>query len=142
MRIVRMMRTVGIMAAASLGLVLAATPAGAAACCAARSGGAGSAASRPAAAGAETYVATLRVTGRTCAACDRSVEAALKRIEGVRSVAFDGETVTVVAARTVAESRLVEAVERAGGERHAFRAEALGCRGHSGVCDLRGRRQR
>lgn len=123
------------------GAVLAAAPAHAAACCARPS----APASRPAGANAaettgetsasargamgETYVALYHVTGRTCAACDRSIERALLRVEGIRSVRFDGDTLIVVAARDLSETQIVRAVASAGGDRHAFHATPVSRRG-------------
>jgi len=59
---------------------------------------------------------TLNVTGMTCDGCERSVQNALARIEGVASVEADHTDGTAVVSLTtpVERKKLVEAVEDAG----------------------------
>src|SRR5207248_3045844 len=62
-----------------------------------------------------TTTRTLEISGMTCASCVRRVERALGKVEGVETanVNFASETSLVTADATVAEERLVGAVEKA-----------------------------
>lgn len=69
---------------------------------------------------------TLKVSGMTCSKCAASVENALKKVEGVKAadvnLAENSAVITVDAAQ-VKTANLIAAVDKAGGDRHAFKAE-------------------
>ncbi len=69
---------------------------------------------------------TLKVSGMTCNMCATSVENALKKVEGVKAATVNlSENVAVVTVDSakVKSDQLIAAVDKAGGERHSFKAE-------------------
>ncbi|WP_336001193.1 heavy-metal-associated domain-containing protein [Halorientalis halophila] len=63
-----------------------------------------------------TRTKTLTVTDMSCTGCEETVEDALRKIDGVRSVQADheGDRVTVEADDDVAETELTNAISDAG----------------------------
>ena len=75
---------------------------------------------------ADDNTVTLKVTGMTCDKCATSVQKALQNVEGVKAaeVSLDkGQAVVTVDAAKVKTEQLIAAVEKAGGDRHTFKAE-------------------
>ena len=68
--------------------------------------------------------AVFRVEGMTCGLCARSIEKALRGVDGVYSVSIEpsGGRVTVVADATLPDARLESAIEAAG----RYQAEPIG----------------
>jgi mercuric ion binding protein len=65
---------------------------------------------------AESRTAVFHVEGMTCGLCAKSIDKALRGVDGVRSVEVDreAERVTVVADATLPDDRLEQAIEAAG----------------------------
>jgi len=59
---------------------------------------------------------TITVTGMSCGGCERTVESALSKVEGVSRVDADNEaeTVEVVVADDAADEDITAAIEQAG----------------------------
>lgn len=72
---------------------------------------------------AEGRTAVFHVEGMTCGLCAKSIEKALRGVDGVRSVEIDrdAERVTIVADSALPNERLDKVIESAG----AYEAEAI-----------------
>lgn len=69
---------------------------------------------------------TLNITGMTCDKCAAGVQKALKKVDGVKAaeVSLDkNQAVVTVDATKVKTGQLIAAVDKAGGDRHSFKAE-------------------
>jgi copper chaperone len=69
---------------------------------------------------------SLRVTGMTCNMCATSVENALKKVDGVQAAEVnlrENLAIVTVDAAKVKAHQLIAAVDKAGGDRHTFKAE-------------------
>lgn len=72
---------------------------------------------------------TLKITGMSCEQCVGSVRRALQGVEGVQRAEVSlerAQTVVTSASDKVKPEQLIAAVQKAGGDRHAFKAEAAG----------------
>lgn len=75
---------------------------------------------------AEDSTVTLKVTGMTCDKCAAGVQKALKKVDGVKAaeVSLDkNQAVVTVDSVKVKTEQLIAAVNKAGGDRHTFKAE-------------------
>lgn len=69
---------------------------------------------------------TLKITGMTCDKCAAGVQTALKKVDGVKAaeVSLDkNQVVVTVDSAKVKTEQLIAAVDKAGGDRHTFKAE-------------------
>lgn len=69
---------------------------------------------------------TLKVTGMTCEMCAKGVTSALQKIAGVKTanVSWDkSQAIVTMDAAKVKTEQLIAAVDKAGGDRHTFKAE-------------------
>jgi Cu+-exporting ATPase len=75
---------------------------------------------------AEDSKVTLKVTGMTCDKCVAGVQKALKNVDGVKAaeVSLDKkQAVVTVNSAKVKTAQRIAAVDKAGGDRHTFKAE-------------------
>lgn len=74
----------------------------------------------------EKKTINIEIKGMTCSGCVSMIEASLKKIDGVTAIDIDlekGAGVIQYDASKVKEEAVVEAVEKAGGKRHSFKAK-------------------
>lgn len=70
---------------------------------------------------------TLKITGMSCDPCVAAVRRALQGVEGVQRAEVSlerAQAVVTAASDKVKPEQLIAAVQKAGGDRHAFKAEA------------------
>lgn len=72
---------------------------------------------------------TLKITGMTCDKCAAGVQNALKKVDGVKAAEVSlnkKQAVVTMDAAKVKPDQLIAAVDKAGGDRHTFKAEKAG----------------
>jgi copper chaperone len=78
--------------------------------------------------GNEKKALNLEIKGMTCSGCVKIIEASLKKIDGVTGIQIDLEKALGLIeydSKKVKEETVVEAIEKAGGKRHSFRAKKV-----------------
>ncbi len=78
--------------------------------------------------GNEKKALNLEIKGMTCSGCVKMIEASLKKIDGVTGIQINLEKASGVIrydVKKVKGETIVEAIERAGGRWHSFRAKKV-----------------